>query len=41
MIVEAVGMVSTALVAAAIAVGAVVGVRSAPDIRRYLKIRKM
>ena len=34
-------MLTTALLAAVAAVGAAVGVRSIPDIKRYLKIRQM
>lgn len=38
---RAVGKVTTVLVVAAVAVGVVVGVRSIPDIKRYVKIRQM
>lgn len=34
-------MVTTVLVVAAVATGVVVGVRSIPDIKRYLKMRQM
>jgi hypothetical protein len=36
-----IGMAATALVAAIAAIGVVVGIRSAPDIKRYLKMRQM
>ncbi len=36
-----VGMLATAVVAGVAAVGAIVGVRSIPDIKRYLKMRQM
>lgn len=36
-----VGIVTTVVVAAAVATGVVVGVRSIPDIKRYLRIRQM
>jgi len=39
--VRAVGVVTTTLVVAAVAGAVVVGVRSLPDIKRYLKIRQM
>ena len=38
---RAVGKVTTVVVVAAVAVGVVVGVRSIPDIKRYVKIRQM
>ncbi|WP_372465832.1 DUF6893 family small protein [Nocardia spumae] len=38
---EIVGMVALAVVAVAVAVAAVVGLRSIPDMRRYLRIRRM
>ncbi|WP_406279943.1 DUF6893 family small protein [Nocardia sp. NBC_00881] len=38
---EAVGVISTSIVAVLAAVGLYLGVRSIPDIRRYLKIRQM
>ncbi len=38
---RAVGRVTTVVVVAAVAAGVVVGVRSIPDIKRYLKIRRM
>ncbi len=38
---ESVGVVSTVVVAALVALLAVIGVRSIPDIKRYLKIRQM
>jgi hypothetical protein len=34
-------MLATALVAAVVAVAAAVGVRSIPDMKRYLKMRQM
>ena len=36
-----VGVLTTAMVAAAVAVAVVVGVRSTPDVKRYLKMRRM
>lgn len=38
---EVVGVVATVVVGLAVAVGAYVGLRSIPDLRRYLKIRHM
>lgn len=38
---EIVGMVAVAVVAVAVVVAAVVGVRSIPDISRYLRMRRM
>lgn len=38
---EVIGWVATAVVVVALGVGVVVGVRSIPDIRRYLKMRQM
>ncbi|WP_442943819.1 DUF6893 family small protein [Nocardia sp. NBC_00508] len=38
---EAVGVVSTAIVAVLAGVGLYLGVRAIPDLRRYLKIRHM
>ncbi|MGW5382147.1 DUF6893 family small protein [Nocardia sp. NPDC003963] len=38
---QTVGVIATALVAAAAAAGVYLGVRSVPDLRRYLKIRHM
>ncbi|WP_435824527.1 DUF6893 family small protein [Nocardia rhamnosiphila] len=38
---QTVGVVSTAVVAVLAAVGVYLGVRSVPDLRRYLKIRHM
>ncbi len=38
---EIVGMVAVAVVAVAAVVAAVVGLRSIPDMRRYLRIRRM
>ena len=35
------GVLTTAMVAAAVAVAVVVGVRSTPDVKRYLKMRRM
>jgi len=39
--VRTVGKVTTVLVVAAVGAGVVVGVRSIPDIKRYLRIRQM
>ena len=36
-----IGMGATLLVAAIAAIGVIVGIRSAPDIKRYLKMRQM
>jgi hypothetical protein len=38
---DTVGWVATTVVALAILAGVVIGVRSIPDIRRYLKMRHM
>ncbi len=38
---KVIGILATALVAAAVAVAAVVGVRSTPDVKRYLNMRRM
>lgn len=38
---RAIGIVTTVVVVAAVAGGAVVLVRSMPDIKRYLEIRRM
>ena len=38
---EVVGWVAVAVVAAAVIGGALIGVMSIPDARRYLKIRRM
>ncbi len=38
---QAVGIVATAVVAVIVVGGAYVGIRSIPDLRRYLKIRHM
>jgi hypothetical protein len=38
---ESVGVVSTVVIAAIAAALAVIGVRSLPDIKRYLKMRQM
>lgn len=38
---RAVGMVSTVLFAAIAAAGVWIGVRSIPDMRRYLRMRRM
>ncbi|SDD43015.1 DUF6893 family small protein [Rhodococcus tukisamuensis] len=38
---ETVGQIATVLVAVLIVVGVVVGVRSIPDVRRYLRMRQM
>jgi Family of unknown function (DUF6893) len=36
-----IGMGTTLLVAAIAAIGVIVGIRSAPDVKRYMKMRKM
>ena len=36
-----IGMAATVVVAAIAAIGVIVGIRSAPDIKRYLKMRQM
>jgi hypothetical protein len=38
---DVVGWVATVVVAGVILVGVVVGLRSLPDVRRYLKMRNM
>jgi hypothetical protein len=38
---KVIGMLATAVIAAAVAVAAVVGVRSTPDVKRYLNMRRM
>lgn len=38
---QTVGMIAIVLVAAVAAFGLIVGVRSIPDVRRYMKIRRM
>ncbi|MET8795536.1 hypothetical protein ABZV91_03600 [Nocardia sp. NPDC004568] len=38
---QMVGVIATAVVAAVVAAGVVIGMRSVPDLRRYLKIRHM
>lgn len=38
---EAVGWVAVGVVAAVIVAGALVGVRSIPDAKRYMKMRRM
>ncbi len=38
---KAVGVFTTALLAAAVAGAAVIGLRSIPDIKRYLEMRSM
>ncbi|OXR42174.1 MULTISPECIES: DUF6893 family small protein [Nocardia] len=38
---ETVGMVATGVVAAAVVVAALIGIRSIPDMRRYLRMRRM
>jgi len=38
---QTVGMVATGVVAAAVAVLALIGIRSIPDMRRYLRMRRM
>lgn len=37
----AIGWVTTVAVAAALIAGVVIGVKSAPDVKRYLKMRRM
>jgi hypothetical protein len=36
-----IGIITTSVVALVVAVGAAIGVRSIPDLRRYLRIRSM
>ncbi|WP_372507850.1 DUF6893 family small protein [Mycobacterium barrassiae] len=38
---EAIGWVATGVIAAVIVGGVVVGLRSLPDVRRYMKMRNM
>jgi hypothetical protein len=38
---QAVGIVATVIVGLVIVAGVVIGVRSVPDVRRYLRIRRM
>lgn len=38
---RAVGLLATAVVSVVVAVAAVVGVRSIPDVQRYLRMRRM
>jgi hypothetical protein len=38
---RAVGITATVIVGLIILAGVVIGVRSAPDVRRYLRIRRM
>jgi hypothetical protein len=38
---KSIGMFTTAVAAAVVAVAVVVGVRSTPDVKRYLKMRRM
>ncbi|SUA46223.1 DUF6893 family small protein [Nocardia africana] len=38
---ETVGMVATGVVAAAVVALALIGIRSIPDMRRYLRMRRM
>ncbi|WP_408637812.1 DUF6893 family small protein [Nocardia bovistercoris] len=38
---ETVGVIAVCVVLAGAAAGVIVGVRSLPDVRRYLKIRRM
>ena len=38
---EIVGIGATVIIAAAVLVGVVVGIRSLPDLKRYARIRKM
>lgn len=35
------GTIATAIVAVVVAIGVYIGVRSIPDVRRYLRIRRM
>jgi hypothetical protein len=38
---ELIGRITVLVVAAALVAGVVVGVKSAPDVKRYLKMRQM
>ena len=38
---KSIGMFTTAVAAAVVAVAVVIGVRSTPDVKRYLKMRRM
>jgi hypothetical protein len=38
---QAVGIAATVIVGLVIAAGVVIGIRSVPDVRRYLRIRRM
>ncbi|CAM3723766.1 DUF6893 family small protein [Smaragdicoccus niigatensis] len=38
---EIVGIGATVIVAAAVLIGVVVGIRSVPDLRRYVRMRRM
>jgi hypothetical protein len=38
---DVIGKITTVLMAAAVVAAVVVGVKSMPDVRRYLKMRKM
>jgi Family of unknown function (DUF6893) len=38
---QAVGIAATVIVVLVIVAGVVIGVRSVPDVRRYLRIRRM
>ncbi|SEL03149.1 MULTISPECIES: DUF6893 family small protein [Rhodococcus] len=38
---ETMGQIATVIVVALVAAGVIVGVRSVPDIRRYLRMRHM
>lgn len=38
---QAVGIAATVIVCLVIVAGVVIGVRSVPDVRRYLRIRRM
>jgi len=38
---QAVGIAATVIVGLVIVAGVVIGVRSVPDVRRYLRIRRM
>jgi hypothetical protein len=38
---DVIGRITMAMIAVAVVAGVVVGVKSMPDVRRYLKMRKM
>jgi len=38
---DVIGRITTLVIAAAVVAGVVVGVKSMPDVQRYLKMRKM